>query len=127
MRIVGRRSGASVPQRPRHPEVNQESASRLEPNDQILAATADRRDTLALEAARDRSRIVGPRQPRIRHLDALEAPPFEQRCELAPDGLDLGQLGHGDTLVVRLPLLASGHSITSSSTGCAVRALSASS
>ena len=107
--------------------MDQESASRLEPNNQILAATRERRHTFALEAARDRSRILGARQPWIRHLDAIEAPPFEQRRKLAADGLDLGQLGHGATLAPPLRLLALGHSITSSSTGCGAGALSASS
>src|SRR5438067_4718922 len=89
-----------VLQRPRHPEVDQESPSRLEANNQILAATAERSDALALEAARNRRGIRGPGQPRIRHLDPLEAPPLEQRGKLSPDRLDLGQLGHGRRLVV---------------------------
>ena len=47
-----------VAQRPRHPEVNQESTTRLEPNNQILAATLHRSDALADELRRNLVRVV---------------------------------------------------------------------
>jgi hypothetical protein len=57
--------------------VDQESPTRLEPNNQILAATIEHGDALSLEAPRHVYGIVGPRQPRVRDLDVLEATPLE--------------------------------------------------
>jgi hypothetical protein len=48
MRVVASHSAGHVDQAPRHPEVNQENASALEPNNYILAAPLDRFDTLAV-------------------------------------------------------------------------------
>jgi hypothetical protein len=42
MRIVGQLSLRRMPQASRHPEVNQKSPSRLEPNNQILATAFER-------------------------------------------------------------------------------------
>ena len=55
--------------------MNQESPSRFEPNNQILAAPIDGRDALALELSRDLVGIRGARQPRIRDPDMLEDRP----------------------------------------------------
>ena len=89
-----------VAQASRHPEVNEQSPVRFEPNNQILAATLDRRDPLALELGRHLGRLVGTHESRIVDLDPLEAAPLEHGREARPDGLDLGQLGH-DARVVR--------------------------
>ena len=70
-------------QRARHAEVNQESPSRLEPNNQILAAPVEGCDALALELSRDLVGSDRPRQPRVGDLDALERPPLEDRRERA--------------------------------------------
>jgi hypothetical protein len=78
--------------------VNQESPSRLEPNNQVLATPVDGYDSLALELSSDLAGIERTREPRIRDLDALEPPPLEGGDEPASDALDLGQLGHEDTL-----------------------------
>ena len=81
-------------QRPCHAEVNQESPSRLEPNNQILATPIQGRDALALERSRH---LVGrdrPRQPRVDDLDPPERSPLEDGHKAPPDALDLGQLGH---------------------------------
>ena len=99
-----------MPQRPRHPEVDQERAARLEPDDQVLAAPLDRGDALALELGRDLVRVVRPHEPRVVDLDALEAPPVEHGREPRADGLDLGQLGHAVTLAatrIRQPIVSS--------------------
>src|SRR5580765_355491 len=100
MRDVGRPSRRRVQKRPRHPEVNQEHPTAFEPDNQILAATLERLDTLAGELGRHLGRVVGTRQPGIVDLDVLEAAPDEHRLEPASDRLDLGQLGHVSSLVM---------------------------
>jgi hypothetical protein len=60
--------------------VHQERATRLEPNNQILAATIDQSDTLAVQLSRNVDRIERSRQPRIRDSNLLEHPAFEHRC-----------------------------------------------
>ena|SRR5438445_12487700 len=97
---------ADVPQAPRHPEVNQENATTLEPNNQILAASLNGGDALALQLGRDLERLERPHQPRVEDLDALESPPHERGLELASDRLDLGQLGHGSSVATAEPATA---------------------
>src|SRR5512142_1254907 len=97
MRVVGH-AFPHVPQAPRHPEVNQQSASAFEPNNQILAATLDPCDPLALELGGDLQRIERPRQAAVEDLDPRESSSFEHWRELAPNGLDLGTLGHLQTV-----------------------------
>jgi hypothetical protein len=63
--------------------VDEQRAPRLEADDQVLAAALESPDPLALKLDRHRQRILGPRQPRIEDLDALEAPALEQRAEPA--------------------------------------------
>ncbi len=87
-------------QAPRHPEVDQENATSLEPNNQILAATLDRCDALALELGRHLGRLVRTHEARIVDAHLLEAPTDEHRLELPPDALDLRQLRHAASLVV---------------------------
>src|SRR5437016_4078692 len=110
MRILRRQRGLAREHRPRHSEVDQERATRLEPNNQILATAIHRRDPLALELARHVVRVERARQPRIGDSDPLQAPPFECRREAQPDPLDLGQFWHD-------PTVASGYLMTSSRTG----------
>ena len=88
MGIVGQRSGSGVTQTPRHPEVNEKSTTRFEPDNQIFAATLDSFDALALHLGRHLGRLVGTHESRIEDLDALEATPLEGRRELDPNGLD---------------------------------------
>ena len=83
--------------------MNQESPSRLEPNNQILAAPVDGDDPLPLELSSHLIGIERTREPGIRDLDPLEPPPLEDGHEPAPDAFDLGQLGHADTLAARGP------------------------
>src|SRR5438067_2848484 len=79
---------------PRHAEVDQEDATALEPDNQILAAPLDRGDSLARELGRHLGRVFRTRQPRVVDLDAREAAADEHRLEPPADRLDLGQLGH---------------------------------
>jgi hypothetical protein len=83
-------SSVRVPQRPRHPEVDEKRTTRLEPNNQILAAAIDLRHALALELPRDLDRIVRTRESWIGDLDVLEATAFQRRREPTADALDLG-------------------------------------
>ena len=50
-----------------------ENAIGFESDDQILAATLDRRDALARQLRRDRDGVVRPHEPRVVDLDPLEA------------------------------------------------------
>ena len=94
MRIVGQRSSCGVSQAPRHPEVNQENATGLEPNNQILAAAFERRDAFTLELCCDRDWLERAHQSRVVDLDLLEAPADDVRLERETDRLDLGKLRH---------------------------------
>lgn len=85
---------------PRHPEVDQESPTRFEPDNQILAATIDCHDALAFQLGRDLNGVEWARQPWVRDLDSLEAAPHEPGLEPATDGFDLWKLRHR-TRVVR--------------------------
>ena len=92
MRIVGdgRGDGVSVQQVSRHPEVNQESATSFEPNNQILAAAMERCDPLSLELGGHSGGVERPGETRIEDLDALEPAAQELRLEPQTDRLDLG-------------------------------------
>jgi hypothetical protein len=89
MGIVLQRSLRRVEQRPRHPEVDNQSATRLEPNNQILATAIDLRHALAFELARDLDRVVRAGQPCIADLDLIEGPALERGRDPPADGLDL--------------------------------------
>ena len=91
-------AGPAVTKRTRHTEVNEQNAIGFEPDNQILAATLDRRDPLALELRRHLGRLVGSYEPRIVNLDPLEATARQHGLELSANGLDLGQLGHAAAL-----------------------------
>jgi hypothetical protein len=74
--------------------VNQETATALEPKNQILAATIELGDPLADQLGLDEPRVVRSRQPRVGDLDRLESSSRDGRLEPATNRLDLGQLGH---------------------------------
>ena len=84
----------SAQQAPRHPEVDQENTTALEPNNQILAAPLDRRDALAFQLGRHLGRLVRAHEARVVDPHLLEAAPDERRLELPADALDLRQLRH---------------------------------
>jgi len=98
MSVLGQRPLGRVVKRPRHSEVHQERATRLEPNNQILAATIDQSDALTLQLSRNVDRIERARQPRIRDPNLLEDPTLEHGRKPPANGLDLGQLGHRCTV-----------------------------
>jgi len=56
---------------------SEEHTSRLEPNNQILAATLDGLHAFTFQARCDGLWIERARQARVGDLDVLEAPPFE--------------------------------------------------
>src|SRR5919197_603443 len=75
-------------------EVNQETATALEPKNQILAAAIERRDALARQLGLDELGVEGSREPCVVDLHVREPPPDDGRLEPAANRLDLGQLGH---------------------------------
>src|SRR5436309_2814881 len=95
MRVVRERSVRRVEKAPRHAEVNQEHATTLEPNNQIFAAATKVGDPFTLELGCHLGRLERADEPRVVDPHVLEAPPDEDGRELAPDALDLGELGHG--------------------------------
>jgi hypothetical protein len=78
----------------RHPEVNQQDETILEPDNYILATSIDRCDALLFEPSRDLPGIEGARQPLVEDLDRHECSAGEDRRQLRFDGLYLWQLGH---------------------------------
>ena len=98
MGVVGQLPLGRVEKRPRHPEVHQERATRLEPNNQILAAAIDGLDPLSLELRSHLERLERSCQSRVGDLDPRERAPHERGLEHAPDSLDFGKLGHGRTV-----------------------------
>src|SRR5712691_3523231 len=100
MRIVLERAASRVQEASRHPEVNQERTTAFEPHNQILAAPIERRYALAFELGRDLQRFVGPHEPVVVDLDALEGASDESRLEPESDAFDLGQLWHRSSLAV---------------------------
>jgi hypothetical protein len=74
----------------RHPEVNQENTTALEPKNQIFAAAVDRCDPLSLELGGHSGGVEGPGEPGIVDVNTLETAPDELRLQPPPDRLDLG-------------------------------------
>jgi hypothetical protein len=74
--------------------VNQQDEIGVEPDNHILATSIDRRDALTFELGLHDSRIDWTRQPLVEDLDRCKCPAGEDRRQLGPDGLDLGQLRH---------------------------------
>jgi hypothetical protein len=94
MRVVRKRPTRSAKEAPRHPEVNQKNATALEPDNQILAATLDRRDQLPFQLGRHLGGLVWADEARIVDAHPLEAPTYECRLQLKADRLDLRELRH---------------------------------
>jgi hypothetical protein len=94
MRIVAQLSLRRVSQTPRHPEVNQQSPSRFEPNDQILAPALERRDSLTFQFGRNGNRLERPYKARIVNVDVVEPSADEVRLQLKADRFDLWELRH---------------------------------
>jgi hypothetical protein len=73
-----------------HPEVNQESATGLKSNNEILTPPFDRGDSLPLQLRGHGARLERSCQTAVRDLHAEEAPTCQRGRESRPDGLDLG-------------------------------------
>ena len=78
--------------------MHEQSPSRFEPHNQILATAPDVHDPLADELVGDDRRVERPHQPRITNLDVLEERPFEHGRDRPANGLDLGELRHQPSL-----------------------------
>jgi hypothetical protein len=78
-----------VQQLSRHPEVNQESPTAFEPNNQILATAIEGTDPFLHELGGHSGGVERAREARIENLDVLEAPPSEGRLEMRTDCFDL--------------------------------------
>jgi hypothetical protein len=74
--------------------VDEENATATKPKNQILAASLDGIDDLALELEGNLIGIERPRDPGISDLHALEPPPDERRLQGRANCLDLGKLRH---------------------------------
>src|SRR5439155_3540530 len=94
MRITRKTLHAGVAQASRHSEVNQESSTGLEPNNQILASALHRIDALALELGGHGDRLERTHEAPIADLDTLQPAPHEVGLERETNRLDLGQLRH---------------------------------
>jgi hypothetical protein len=70
--------------------VDQEHATALEPNNQILAAALHRSDALTDELGGDDLGIEGPHEPGIGDRRYIDPASFEDGRETTPHGLDLG-------------------------------------
>jgi hypothetical protein len=82
--------------------VNQENATRFEPNNQIFAAALEGTHLLAFELGCDFARVVRPGQPSVRDLNPIEDATDHAGLEPRADRLDLWQLGHAASVATRL-------------------------
>jgi hypothetical protein len=74
--------------------VNQENATSLESNNQILAATFHALDDLASQLGGHLERVERANEATVEDLDSLEPPACERGLEASAYGLYLGQFGH---------------------------------
>ena len=93
MRDVWRLPRRVVTRAPRHPEVHQENATALEPDNQILAAPLHRGDPLAGQLGRYLGGLVPADEPRVVDVDVLEGASHKDGSSPGAP-VDLGQLGH---------------------------------
>jgi hypothetical protein len=89
VRQILERITCAVQQIPCHPEVDQENASALESNDEILAPPTERSDLFPFELGRHRVGLVRTDETRVVDGDAIEATADERRLELPANALDL--------------------------------------
>ena len=97
------RSGAGAEELARHAQVQQQPLAVVEPRQQVLAEALERREAAAAQPRRSRPGASG-RSSSAAWCDALDAAADEQRRELPPRDLDLGQLGHAVRLARRAGL-----------------------
>src|SRR6266700_417221 len=99
MRVVRERLVRSAQKTSRHPEMDQENPTALEPNNQILAPSLDSSDALPFQLGRHLGRLVGTHEARVVDAHALEATTYQHGLELPADTFDLRQLRHGTSVV----------------------------
>ena len=80
---------------PGHAQVDEQRETALQAEHQVLPASLDGHDRIALELLGHLEEVDRPREARIEDLDAHERPPREPRRELRADRLDLRKLRHG--------------------------------
>src|SRR3954466_13969314 len=83
MWIIAQQAALGVSKAARHPEVNQESAPGLEPNDQILSAPVDEPHAFPLELCCDGRRLDVDGQPRVEDVHPFERPADDARAATA--------------------------------------------
>ena len=94
VRVLRQVSPGCVAEGSCHAQVHDERPPAGEPPEQVLAPAVERHDPVSDESPGDDRRVDRPRQARIDDLRGLDRRPLEHRGEVAPDRLDLGQLGH---------------------------------
>src|SRR4029079_6044414 len=100
MRIVRERPTRSAQEAPRHPEVDQENTTALEPKNQILAAALYGHDVFPFELGRHLGGLVRAHEARVVDAHPLEAPADERGLELPANALYLRQLRHIASVIV---------------------------
>ena len=70
------------PEAPGHTQVDEKREAALEPDEQVLPATLDRDDGVALELLGDLEEVVRPGQSRIEDLGSDDRASLEARCQL---------------------------------------------
>ena len=104
MRIVLEAPVSVMPQRPRHPEVDQEYTTASKPKNQILATSLERLDDLSVKLGGDLVGIEWPSDPGIGNLNSFEASSDDRGLEARANRLDLGELRHGASVAGSAPL-----------------------
>lgn len=104
MRIVLEAPVSVMPQRPRHPEVDQEYTTASKPKNQILATSLERLNDLSVKLGCDLVGIEWPSDPGIGNLNSFEASSDDRGLEARANRLDLGELRHGASVAGSAPL-----------------------
>ena len=94
VRVLRELSPGRVAKGSRHAQMHDKRPPAGEPPEQVLAPAVERHDPVADQSPGDDRRVDRPRQARIDDLRGLDRRPLEDRGEVAPDRLDLWQLGH---------------------------------
>ena len=95
MWVVSQGTVAAMTKAPRHPEVDQQNATALELDNQILATTLDRRNALAVELGGHDRRVERPHEARIENHRPLDSPTDQDGRELLRTVSTSGSSGIG--------------------------------
>ncbi len=91
---VRRRAARVQQQRPGHAQMDEQEHLVLELPHEVLAAPAEPLHVPAGDRVDDALGRQREAPARVSHLQGAQPAPLDVRREVAPDGLDLGQLGH---------------------------------